>query len=87
MKLGMPEKVKEHALKEGYHMLSLEVLPEFAGDYMILSKDGSADLSFQDTETYRNIPAVEVDARTFFYNDPVTLEYQLEFITSRFLGK
>lgn len=93
MKLGMPEKVKEHALKEGYHALSLEVLPEFAGDYMILSKDGSADLSFQDTETYRNIPAVknnrvfEVDARTFFYNDPVTLEYQLEFITKSFLGK
>ncbi len=30
MKLNMPEKVKETALKEGYYALSPEVLPEFA---------------------------------------------------------
>ena len=39
MKLAMPEKVKEMALKDGYYTLSLEVLPEFAGDYVIFSKD------------------------------------------------
>ena len=38
MKLKMPEKVKEKALKEGYYALSTEVLPEFAGDYLIVSK-------------------------------------------------
>ena len=30
----MPEKVKEMALNDGYYALSLEVLPEFAGDYV-----------------------------------------------------
>ncbi len=39
MKLNMPEKVTEMALKDGYYALSLEVLPEFAGDYVIFSKE------------------------------------------------
>ena len=30
------------ALKDGYYALSLEVLPEFAGDYVIFSKDSQA---------------------------------------------
>ena len=59
MKLGMPEKVKENALASGYYALSPEVLPEFVGDYLIISKYSNADLSFQDTETYKNIPAVK----------------------------
>src|SRR5690606_24071598 len=43
MHLAMPEKVKETALKEGYYALSQEVLPEFAGDYVILSKFSETD--------------------------------------------
>lgn len=93
MKLKMPEKVKEMALKDGYYALSLEVLPEFAGDYMIFSKDSETDNSFQSTDTYKNIPAVknnqvfEVNAKEFYFNDPLTLEYQLEFFMDQFLGK
>ncbi|PTX50123.1 iron complex transport system substrate-binding protein [Melghirimyces profundicolus] len=92
MKLKMPEKVKEKALKEGYHALSPEVLPEFAGDYLIVSKNPDADLSFQETSTYKNIPAVknnrvfEVNAKGFHFNDPITLEYQLDFFKDAFLG-
>ncbi len=55
----MPEKVKEKALKEGYYALSTEVLPEFAGDYLIVSKNKDTDNSFQETESYKNIPAVK----------------------------
>ncbi|MNZ36614.1 Iron(3+)-hydroxamate-binding protein FhuD precursor [compost metagenome] len=44
MKLAMPEKVKEMALKDGYYALSLEVLPEFAGDYVIFSKNNETEL-------------------------------------------
>ena len=79
MKLKMPEKVKEMALKIGYYALSAEVLPEYAGDYVILSKNSDADNSFQETETYKNIPAVknnrvfEVNVKEFYFNDPVTL--------------
>ncbi|KKB37400.1 iron-hydroxamate ABC transporter substrate-binding protein [Bacillus thermotolerans] len=93
MDLNMPEKVKETALKDGYYALSLEVLPEFAGDYVILSKNKETDHSFQETETYKNIPAVknnqvfEVAAEEFYFNDPLTLELQLDYFIEKFLGK
>lgn len=93
MKLAMPEKVKETALKDGYYALSAEVLPEFAGDYMILSQFDETDNSFMQTETYENIPAVKndhvmkVNGNEFYFNDPLTLEYQLESFSDYFLGK
>lgn len=92
MKLRMPEKVKETALKNGYFALSPEVLPEFAGDYLIVSKNKEADNSFQETDTYKNMPAVknhrvfEVNAKEFYFNDPLTLEFQLDFFIKSFLG-
>ncbi|MGF2614796.1 iron-hydroxamate ABC transporter substrate-binding protein [Rossellomorea vietnamensis] len=84
MELKMPEKVIESALEPGYYAVSLEVLPEYAGDYVILSKDPKQDNSFMETDTYKNIPAVknnqvyEVNMMEFYFNDPLTLEYQLE---------
>ena len=92
MKLPMPEKVKETALKDGYYALSLEVLPEFAGDYVIFSKDKDTDNSFQETDTYKNIPAVknnqvfEVNMKEFYFNDPLTLDFQLDYFIDSFLG-
>lgn len=91
MKLKMPEKVKEMALNEGYYALSAEVLPAFSGDYVVFSKNSEADNSFQETETYKSIPAVknnrvfEVNAKEFYFNDPLTLDYQLEVFTESFL--
>lgn len=92
MKLKMPEKVKEMALESGYYTLSAEVLPEYAGDYIILSKYSDADISFQATNTYKNIPAVknnrvfELNGNGASFSDPVTLENQLEFFKKSFLG-
>ena len=92
MKLKMPEKVKEMALKDGYYAISAEVFPEYAGDYVIFSKDPGADNSFQETDTYKNIPAVknnhvfEANAKEFYFNDPITLDYQLEFFKKSLLG-
>lgn len=92
MKLKMPEKVKEKALKDGYYALSHEVLPEFAGDYVIFSKNPDADNSFQETATYKNIPAVknnrvfEANAKELYFNDPITLDFQLDFFKKSFLG-
>jgi iron complex transport system substrate-binding protein len=92
MQLKMPEKVKEVALESGYYTLSAEVLPEYAGDYVILSKYSDADTSFQETETYKNIPAVK-NNRVFemlgngaSFSDPITLEKQLEFFKTSFLS-
>ncbi|WP_309120707.1 iron-hydroxamate ABC transporter substrate-binding protein [Paenibacillus sp.] len=93
MKLKMPQKVIDTALQPGYFALSLEALPEFVGDYLIMSKYTDSDTSFLQSETYKNIPAVkegrafEVDSKAFFFNDPITLEYQLEFFIDRFLGE
>ncbi|WP_445489096.1 ABC transporter substrate-binding protein [Niallia sp. 03133] len=93
MKLKMPDKVKEMALKDGYYALSSEVLPEYAGDYLIISKYNDQDNSFQTTETFKEIPAVknkhvfEANANEFYFNDPLTLDYQLEFFKEHFLGR
>jgi len=92
MKLAMPEKVKEMALKDGYYAISPEVLSEFAGDYVIFSKNPDADNSFQETETYKSIPAVknnhvfEANSKEFYYNDPISLDYQLDFFRKSLLG-
>ncbi|GGD11901.1 iron-hydroxamate ABC transporter substrate-binding protein [Pontibacillus salipaludis] len=93
MDLKMPEKVKEMALEPGYYAISPEVLPEYAGDYVIFSKNSDQDNSFQETKTYQNIPAVkndqvfEVDAKEFYFNDPNTLDYQLDYFKEAFLGE
>ncbi|QFF97833.1 ABC transporter substrate-binding protein [Psychrobacillus glaciei] len=92
IKLGMPEKVKEATITDGYFALSLEVLNDYFGDYVIFSKNADEDNSFQDTEMYKNIPAVknnhvyEADAKSFYFNDPLSLDYQLEFFIEKFLG-
>lgn len=92
MGLAMPEKVKEMALADGYYALSLEVLPEFAGDYVIFSKTNDQDNSFQETDVYKNIPAVknnrvfEANAKEFYFNDPISLDFQLEFFKEHFLS-
>ncbi|MGE6369229.1 iron-hydroxamate ABC transporter substrate-binding protein [Planococcus kocurii] len=93
MKLKMPAKVEEMALADGYYMLSQEVLPEYMGDYVIFSKDSTQDNSFQETDLYKNTPAAKngqifvANAKEFYFNDPITLEYQLEFFIENFLGK
>ena len=92
MGLNMPDKVKEMALEAGYYALSLEVLPEYAGDYMIFSKVADQDNSFQETDVFKNIPAVqngqlfEANAEEFYFNDPISLDYQLEFFKESFLN-
>ncbi|MFC4778269.1 iron-hydroxamate ABC transporter substrate-binding protein [Paenibacillus sp. GCM10023252] len=93
MKLKMPESVKKVALEAGYYTISAEVLPEYAGDYVILSKYTDADTAYQQTESYKNIPAVknnrvyEMLGNGASFSDPVTLEKQLAFFKQSFLGK
>lgn len=93
MKLKMPEKVMETALEPGYYAISPEVLPEYIGDYVVVSKFSDQENAFLETETYQNIPAVkngnviEADANAIFFNDALTLEYQLEIFTKAFLNQ
>ncbi|GGH09575.1 iron-hydroxamate ABC transporter substrate-binding protein [Paenibacillus segetis] len=91
--LAKPEKVSQATKKDGYFAVSLEVLKDYFGDYVIFSKNTDEDNSFQETETYNNIPAVkndriyEADAKAFYFNDPLSMEYQLEFFIQKFLGE
>ncbi len=91
MDLNMPEKVREDALEEGYHTLSLEALPEYAGDFIVVSKKTSEDNEFMESDTWNNIPAVqnnrviEIDQDASTYSDPITLEYLTDIFEEAFL--
>ncbi|WP_027964976.1 iron-hydroxamate ABC transporter substrate-binding protein [Halalkalibacillus halophilus] len=91
MDLPMPERVEEEALEPGYFAISTEVLSDFVGDYVVVSTDTDGPASFQETETFQNLDAVqndrvmEVDLYEFYFNDAMTLDYQLEFFTEQFL--
>ena len=90
---SLPEKTKEATKKDGYFAVSSEVLQDYVGDYIIFSKNADEDNSFQNTQSYKNIPAVknnrvfEADAKAFYFNDPLSMEYQLDFFKKSFLGK
>lgn len=91
MGLNMPEKVKADALGPGYYTLSPEVLGDYAGDYIVLSRSSTGDNSFMETETWKNLPAVknnrviEIDTEASTYSDPTTLEYLLNIFKEGFL--
>lgn len=91
MGLKMPEKVQEVALEPGYFAISQEVLGDYAGDYVIFSMWKDQDTSFTDAAWFKDLEAVknghlfEVDAKAFYFNDAMTLDYQLEFFKEKFL--
>jgi len=93
MGLGMPEPVKKDALGPGYYTLSLEKLPDYAGDFIVLSKNKAGDNTFFDTQVWKNIPAVknnrviEIDTEASTYSDPITLEYLLDIFKREFASR
>lgn len=81
----------EEKVKNGYYAISPEVLGEYAGDFIIFSKNPDADNTFQNTEVYKNLEAVknnrvfEVNAKQFYFSDPITLDYTVKFLEENFL--
>lgn len=92
MELNMPEQAKKDALGPGYYTLSNEIIPEYAGDYIVLSQNKEAQNEFLQSNTWKNIPAVknghviEIDTAASTYSDPVTLEYLLKIFKDGFLS-
>ena len=84
MDLKMPENVQKAVSSDGYYEISQEVLAEYAGDYIVLSRGEETNMSFTDSEVWQSIPAVqndnviEIDTAASSYSDPTTLEYLLE---------
>ncbi|MNH98386.1 Iron(3+)-hydroxamate-binding protein FhuD precursor [compost metagenome] len=74
--------------------LSLELLPEYAGDYIFTSNwgwdDGDANVVYG-SSIWKSLPAVKnnqvyfIDEKGSYYNDPISLEAQLKFIIESFL--
>ncbi|EFM10796.1 periplasmic binding protein [Paenibacillus curdlanolyticus YK9] len=91
MGLNMPEKVKKDALGPGYYTLSNEVLSDYAGDYLVISRSATGDNSFMKSDSWSKIPAVknnhviEIDTEAASYSDPTTLEYLLNIFKEGFL--
>ncbi|SFF19081.1 iron complex transport system substrate-binding protein [Paenibacillus catalpae] len=91
MGLKMPEKVTKDAQGPGYYTLSQELLPDYSGDWIVLSRSSANDNAFMNTDTWKNIPAVknnhviEIDTEASTYSDPTTLESLLTIFKDGFL--
>lgn len=91
MGLKMPKVVEEAALEPGYYAISQEVLGDYVGDYLLLSlvSEGQ-DTSFLEKEWFKKIGAVQnghliqVDAKTFYFNDASSLDHQLKVFEEAF---
>lgn len=94
MGLKMPKQVIEVALEPGYFAISQEVLGDYVGDYLLLNlvTEGQ-DTSFTDATWYNEIEAVKngqvfvTEGAKFYFNDALSLDYQLDFFEDAFLGK
>ncbi|MCQ4085319.1 iron-hydroxamate ABC transporter substrate-binding protein [Saccharibacillus sp. JS10] len=91
MGLKMPEKIKEAVATDGYYSLSLEVLPEYMGDFVLVSRNLDASNEIVGSEIWKQIPAVkeghviEFESRASSYSDPTTLENLLSIFEKGFL--
>ncbi|MBU8772963.1 iron-hydroxamate ABC transporter substrate-binding protein [Cytobacillus oceanisediminis] len=84
-----PDKVEKDVFGPGYKSISTELIPEYAGDIMFVGTgDETGKGSFMDTSVWKEIPAVqnnkviEFDSESFWFNDAISLENQLEFIVN-----
>lgn len=82
-----PQKVKDEVFPSGYLQVSQETVSEYIGDYVLVSaEDDKTGSALYESDVWRSIPAVQqnhilkVDANAFYFNDPLTLEYELKTI-------
>ncbi|OWA37941.1 iron(3+)-hydroxamate-binding protein fhuD [Saccharibacillus sp. O16] len=95
--LKAPARAQAEAIDSGtgYASLSLELLPEYAGDIIFTSPwsgdDADPEVVYGNS-IWKNLPAVKaghvfkLDATSDNYNDPMSLEGQLKFITDSLLS-
>ncbi|CRH91453.1 Iron(III)-hydroxamate-binding protein fhuD [Chlamydia trachomatis] len=88
-----PEKVLKEVFPTGYLAISQAVVADYAGDYLIVAaEDDKTGSALYESEVWKNLPAVKngrvirVDANAFYFNDPMTLEYELETLRGAILA-
>lgn len=82
-----PQKVKDEVFKTGYLQVSQETVGDYIGDYVLVAAENEETGSaLYESDIWKAIPAVQknhvlkVDANAFYFNDPLTLEYELKTI-------
>ena len=82
-----PQKVKEEVFPSGYLQVSQETVSEYISDYVLVAaEDDKTGSALYESDVWKSIPAVQqnhilkVDANAFYFNDPLTLEYELKTI-------
>ena len=81
------QKVKDEVFPSGYLQVSQETVSEHIGDYVLVAaEDDKTGSALYESDVWKSIPAVQqnhilkVDANAFYFNDPLTLEYELKTI-------
>lgn len=91
--LKMPDKLNDLVKKEGWAEVKQEKIADYAGDYIVSTSEGKSKPAYEKTDLWQNIPAVQKDqviqvqAETYWYNDPYTLEYMRKDLKEKFLNK
>ncbi|GGN92632.1 iron-hydroxamate ABC transporter substrate-binding protein [Saccharibacillus kuerlensis] len=97
LELKAPAGTQKEAIDSGagFASISLETLEDFAGDYIFTAPWQSADdgPAVYNSSIWKNLPGVkagqvfEIDPVAYYFNDPISLDSQLTFITDSLLGK
>lgn len=94
-KLKAPEKVQTEMVDgdTAYEVVSLEALPEYAGDFILYGILADTDSAFvEDSQIWNNLEAVKegrvlpYEQVAFMHRDPITLNAQLDIFLEFFRG-
>ncbi|MGG4144031.1 ABC transporter substrate-binding protein [Paenibacillus algorifonticola] len=95
--LKAPPIIQKEAIDSGtgWAKLSLELLPEYAGDYIFISEwtgNDNPEAIFEGSlweqlDAVKNNRVFREEGRGFMFSDPVSLDAQLEFVVKSFIGK
>ncbi|WNS45220.1 AraC family transcriptional regulator [Paenibacillus sp. MMS20-IR301] len=94
--LELPATESAKKMSEGFEAISLEVLPEYLGDYIfVYNGDAGVTSSAMSSEIWQTVPAVK-NGKVYLYGDnyhdefvmedPYSLELQLDTIVNLLLG-
>ncbi|KHD45759.1 iron-hydroxamate ABC transporter substrate-binding protein [Streptococcus hongkongensis] len=89
-----PAKVEKEVFPKGYLSVSQEVLPDYIGDYVVVAaEDDKTGAALYESQLWKDIPAVKnkhvikVNANTFYFTDPLSLEYELKTLKKAILSQ
>lgn len=88
-----PKKVLNEVFPTGYLAISQEVVADYIGDYVVVAaEDEKTGAALYESDIWKDIPAVKegrvikVNANVFYFNDPISLEYELDVLREGILA-